>query len=116
MLGKLLDRVKTDKPEDMTYRLIHVDASNLRAISVYAIHEVKKPIVMLDSETVQDYSERGPLRRRRIAEAEDFEVRDGGHPVMGFHGGPEHMWFSDRYTEICEYCQQQGWLKIKNGP
>ncbi|MGI9290828.1 MAG: hypothetical protein ACR2QG_06090 [Gammaproteobacteria bacterium] len=113
MLGKLLDKVKTEKPEDKTYRLIYVEAINLRAISMQAIHEIQKPIVMLDSETVKDYSERGPLRRRRIAEAEDFEIRDGSHPVLGFHGGPDQMWFSDRYTKICEHCAKQGWLTLK---
>lgn len=96
----------------MTYRLIHVHATNLRAISLHAINEIKKPVVMLDSETIKDFTERGPLRRMRIAEAEDYEIRDGLHPVLGFHGGPDKMWFSDRYTHIAKYCENQGWLKI----
>ena len=113
MLDKLLDKIKPEPSAELTCRLIRVDPSNLRAISVYAIHEVKRPNVMLDSQTVEDYSERGPLRRKRIAEAEDFEIRDGGHPVLGFHGGPSEMWVSDRYISIAEYCEAQGWLTIK---
>lgn len=109
MLGSLLKR---NKPEDNTFRLIRVNATNLRAICLHAISELKKPVVFLDTETVKDYSERGPLRRRRIAEAEDFEIRDGQDPVMGFHGGPKEMWVSDRYMEIVEHCAKQGWLEI----
>ena len=115
MLEKLLQRVKPqNNPADMTYRLIHVEATNLRAISLHAINEIKKPLVMLDSVTIKDFTERGPLRRKRIAEAGDFEIRDGDHPVLGFHGGQHKMWFSDRYTQVAKYCESQGWLKIKN--
>jgi hypothetical protein len=113
LLNKLLDRIKPDNTDDMTYRLIRVEPVNLRSISIYAIHEIKKPNVMLDSTTVEDYSERGPLRPKRITEAEDFEIRDGNQPVAGFHGGPSEMWFSDRYAEIVEHCRAQGWLSIK---
>ena len=111
MLKSLFTRVR---PEDKTYRLVRVAASNFRAISIYAIDGVKKPIVMLDTETVTDYSARGPLRRKRIAEAHDFEIRDGDQPVLGFHDGPENMWVNDRYLEMAEHCEKQGWLKLQS--
>jgi hypothetical protein len=113
VLDKLLDKIKPVQTDEMTCRLIRIEPSNLRAISVYTIHEVKRPNVMLDSQTVEDYSERGPLRRKRITEAEDFEIRDGSHPVMGFHSGPSEMWVSDRYYNIAKHCEKQGWLTIK---
>ena len=113
LLNKLLDKIKVDIAEDKTCRLIRVEPVNLRAISLYAIHAIKKPNVMLDSTTVEDYSERGPLRRKRITEAQDFEIRDGNQPVAGFHGGPSEMWFSDQYAKIIEHCRAQGWLSIK---
>jgi hypothetical protein len=110
MLKSLLNRTR---PEDLTYRLIRVIPGNLRTISVYTIEQISKPEVMLDGELIKDHSERGPLRRKRIADAEDFEIRDGGDPVMGFHGGPAEMWVSDRYVEIVKHCEKHGWLKIK---
>ena len=110
MLKSLLNRVK---PEDMTYRLVSIIPGNLRALSLYVIEHIGKPEVMLDGELVKDHTERGPLRRKRIAEAVDFEVRDGVHPVMGFHGGPTLMWVSDRYVEIAQHCEKKGWLKFK---
>jgi hypothetical protein len=114
MLKSLINQIKPDgKSEDLTYRLIRVIPGNLRSISVYAIENISRPQVMLDSESVKDYSIRGPLQRRRIADALDFEIRDGDQPVMGFHEGPANMWFSDRYVDIAEHCEKQGWLKFK---
>jgi len=114
VLKSLLNQIKpNEKPEDLTYRLIRVIPGNLRAIAVYAIENISRPQVMLDSKSVKDYSIRGPLQRSRIADAVDFEIRDGAHPVMGFHDGPAHMWFSHRYADIAQHCEEQGWLKFK---
>jgi hypothetical protein len=113
VLKSLLKQIRPEsRPEDLTYRLIRVTPSNLRAIYSYAVTQVKNPIVMLDGEPI-DHSERGPLRPRRVADADDFEVRDGAHPIMGFHGSPAEMWASDRYIEIVKHCEEQGWLTIK---
>ena len=102
----------TGASETDTYTMVRIQPEDLYAISNYAIGQLKKPLVLLESCTIKDYSKYGPLRKQSLKAAQDFEIRDGSTPVMGFHSGPGNMWANQQYGEIVTHCERQGWLKI----
>ena len=114
MLTSILEKIKPEKPqaEDETYELIRISPSDLGAITLFALDQLKKPNILLDSNAVKDYSDTGPLNHETLSKAQDLEIRDGHEPVMGFHSSPANMWVNNNYKQLAEQCAKSGWLKI----
>ena len=62
---------ETHSDED-TFLLVNVTPKNLGKIAKYAIPQLKKPVVLLESRPIKDYSDAGPLRHVRLKDAQDF--------------------------------------------
>jgi hypothetical protein len=103
---------KAIKSQDESYVLLKVKPIDLRSMTMYAMGELAKPIVMIDGDAVRDYTSNGPLTQERVSAARDFEVRDGSVPVLGFHGDPSQMWVNNSYRGIAVFCQSQRWLEM----
>ena len=95
--------------------LISVLPKNYRSIALYAARVAVDPVILMDRIVVEDLSDRGPVTQRGIRRCINFEVRDGAAEILGFHDHPNEMWIAEAYSELAEYCEQQGWLKIE-GP
>jgi len=93
--------------------LIPVLPRNIRRIVLHAVDQAKEPVVLLDKRPVTDLSERGPITKRGLRSCVNFEVRDGGRPILGFHDHPVHMFVSEEYADVAKFCEKQGWLKIE---
>lgn len=92
--------------------LIPVRPKNYRSIALYAISLAESPVVLVDRQLTTDCSELGPLTQRKIRGLRNFEIRDGSVPMLGVHGHPDEMWFSENYARAAEHCAAQGWLKL----
>ena len=86
---------------------------NYRRIALYAVAQADEPVVLVNKERIDDFSETGPLTQKRMRKYIDFEIRDGCRSILGFHDHPREMWIEEEFAEIAEYCQEQGWLKIE---
>jgi hypothetical protein len=94
-------------------KLIPVLPKNYRRIALYAIGVASTPVVLVNGKPTDDFSERGPLTQKGIRELTDFEVRDGGSPIVGFHDHPNEMWIAECYASVASHCEEQGWLKVQ---
>ena len=112
MLTSILEKIKPAKlkPEDETYELIRITPSDLGGIALFALDQLKKPNILLNSDSVRDYSNEGPLNHEDLSQAQNFEIRDGLEPVMGFLGSPANMWVNNNYIDLANLCCQNGWM------
>ncbi len=110
MISSILDRFKPEAEND-TFELIKVKAHDLRSIAICAISRVKKPHILLDGKAVTDYSDSGPLKNENLEQVRNLEIRDGKHPVMGFHSGHTNMWFCADYKTVLDQCRANGWVE-----
>jgi hypothetical protein len=94
-------------------KLIPVLPKNYRRIALYAIGLASAPVVLVNRKPVHDFSESGPLTQDRIRKLTDFEVRDGGNAILGFHDHPNEMWVAENFAHVAEHCELQGWLKVQ---
>ena len=101
------DIAATHHSEEDTFTLIRVTPKNIGKIAKFAIPLLKKPVVLLESRPIKDYSDAGPLRHVRLKDAQDFEIRDGEVPVMGFHGGSKRMWFNNDFMSVARDCETE---------
>lgn len=97
----------------MGHKLIPVLPKNYRHIALHAVAVAARPVVLMDRRAVEDLSERGPMTQAGIRGCRDFEVRDGGVPILGFHDHPNEMWVSNGYAHVAEHCASRGWLRIQ---
>ena len=74
-----------------------------------------RSIAIVNKKLVTDFTESGPLTQKKIRSFKDFEIRDGLIPILGFHDHPNEMWIDERYKNLAEHCEKQGWLEIE-GP
>jgi hypothetical protein len=95
------------------YPLIGVRPKNYRSIVLHAIENCTNPIIWLDGVRIDDFSENGLIVQKIIRKSTDFLIKDGDEEVLGFHVHPNHMWISEKYKHIAEYCAKEGWLKIE---
>jgi hypothetical protein len=112
-LWYLRRRASTDKLFAGNEKQIPVLPTNYRRIALYAISVAADPVVLVNRQRVQDFSEAGPLTQKKIRPLRNFEIRDGESPILGFHDHPNEMWVSEAYAAVAEYCASQGWLKIQ---
>lgn len=96
-------------------RWIPVLPKNYRSIAIHALDAAHEPILLVNKKLVTDFTESGPLTQKKIRSFKDFEIRDGLIPILGFHDHPNEMWIDERYKNLAEHCEKQGWLKIE-GP
>jgi len=96
---------------DQSIVLVSVTPKDCHNIAVYVLSNLSKPTVLLDGQAVRDYSASGPLSNEQLETARNFEVRDGGVAVLGFHGGPKAMWFNKKYMSLALHCQSRQWLE-----
>ena len=94
--------------------MIAVLPKNYRSIALYAIGAAHVPQVLVNRRRIEDFSDRGPLTQAGIQTLQDFEIRDGTVPILGFHDHPNEMWVSHHYRNLAEHCQKEGWLTIEN--
>jgi len=97
---------------DESIMLVSVTPSDCRSIAFHVLANLKKPFVLLDGVQVRNYTSAGPLTNERFDEASDFEIRDGGTAVLGFHSGPKNMWFNKKYESMAKQCEAQQWLAM----
>lgn len=95
------------------FKLIPVLPKNYRSISLRAIELAGDPKVSMDNRTVTDFSQQGELTQKGIRNCINFEIKDGGVSILGFHDHPDEMWINENYLEFANYCEKQGWLRIK---
>lgn len=108
------NQITDDSPKQKTEKFsrISVRPKNYRRIALYAIENCQKPVVLMDSVRVDDFSEHGPLVQKQIRASMDFVIMDDSNEVLGFHDHPDEMWIAEKYRSIAIYCQNQEWLKI----
>ena len=94
-------------------KLIPVLPKNYRRIALYAIEVASTPVVLFNGKPIEDFSETGPLTQSGIRKLVNFEVRDGGNPIVGFHDHPNEMWIAENYANVASHCEAQGWLKVQ---
>ena len=95
--------------------MIAVLPKNYRAITLRAIEAAQRPVVLMNSKAITDFSENGPITQKGIAACRDFEIRDGSIPILGFHDHPREMWVSKKYEAVAQDCAEAGWLKVEFG-
>ena len=93
--------------------LIPVLPKNYRAIALEAIDKAYAPRVFFNKQEIHDFSEAGFLTQKEIRNCIDFEIRDGGIPILGFHDHPSQMWISESYKNFAIACEESGWLKVE---
>ncbi len=93
---------------------IPVRPKNYRRIAIYAIEKAANPVVLMNGRRVNDFSESGPLTQKGIRPCQDFEIRDGAVPILGFHDHPDEMWIVESRRQLADHCAAQGWLKIQS--
>ena len=90
---------------------IAVNPKNYRRIALYAISVAAAPKVLVNRKLTEDFSERGPLTQRSIRGLQDFEIRDGDRPILGFHDHPREMWIDSEFESVADHCSGKGWLR-----
>ena len=113
LLGVLLWWVGRRKSARIREKWIPVRPKNYRRIALYAIQHAGNPVVLMNGRQINDFSESGPLTQKGIHSCQDFEIRDGEVPILGFHDHPDQMWIVDSRRQLADHCVAQGWLKIQ---
>lgn len=95
--------------------LIAVRPKHYRAIVLEVLASFPHATVLVERRRCDDFSETGPMTQQGIAAMRDFEIRDQGTPILGFHDHPREMWIDSQFRDLAERLAELGHLKIQFG-